>query len=79
MLQESFFVDSQAAIQALKGRTIKSKLVKDCIALLNELAKQTASVEINWIQAHVGHDRNELADKQAKLGSQGELREGSRE
>ena len=62
-----FFIVSQGAMQALKGRTIKSKLVKDCIALLNKLAKKTASVEISCIQAHVGHDGNELADEQAKL------------
>ena len=63
----------------LKGRTIKYKLVKDCIALLNELAEQTTSIEINWIEAHIGHDGNKLADKQAKLWSQNDFREGEQD
>ena len=64
------FVDSQAAILALKNSEVRSKTVEDAIGSLNKLARKTRSVQIVWIPAHKGHQGNERADCLAKMGSE---------
>jgi ribonuclease HI len=60
--------DSKAAIGALAGNIIKSKLVSDTIKELHKLSSR-AKLSINWIKAHVGHEGNEEADRLAKEGT----------
>jgi ribonuclease HI len=60
--------DSKAAIGALAGNVIRSKLVSDTIKELNKLGSR-AKLAINWIKAHVGHEGNEEADRLAKEGT----------
>jgi ribonuclease HI len=60
--------DSKAALQAIDGLVTSSKLVKDCMNVLNELQEQT-KVTIHWTKAHVGHEGNERADQLAKQGT----------
>ena len=61
-----FFVDSQAALQALNKKDITSRLVGDTVHNLNLIP---GKVRLVWIKAHVGHDGNEKADGLAKLGT----------
>ena len=62
------YCDSQAAIKAISNNKIKTKLVKECVDLLNEVS-QTNHIKLKWIKAHVGHVGNEHADKCAKEGA----------
>ena len=64
----TFFSDSQAAISALAGFQIKSKLVENCIDQLNQLGS-TCDVTIKYVKAHCGIEQNEIADKLAKQGT----------
>ena len=64
-----FFLDSKAALQALKSNTCKAQTVKDTHDALNDLAAQTKLVRLTWIKVHIGLDGNELANKRAKLGT----------
>jgi len=63
-----FFVDSQAALLALKSTTVDSLTVQNCIDSLNELGLKMC-VTLCWVKAHVGHELNEIADDLAKAGS----------
>ena len=63
------FSDSQAALRALSGHIIKSKVVLNCIESLNTLAADR-KVTLRWVKAHVGHVGNERADMLAKEGSE---------
>ena len=64
----TFFIDSQAAILALVGHTFTSRTVKECFDVICKLAN-THTVTLSWVKAHAGHELNELADEQAKLGT----------
>ena len=64
-----FFVDSQAAIQAVGNAFISSRAVANAVDRLNELAECAKRVTINWIPAHKGHAGNERADDLAKWGT----------
>ena len=57
--------DSQAAIQAITGRTVSSKTVNECQTVLASV-KETMQVRIDWIKGHVDHPGNEAADALAK-------------
>ena len=61
--------DSQAAIQALSSRMVKSRTVKNALDSLSKIP-DFISVEIRWIKAHVGHLGNEEADRLAKEGAE---------
>ena len=63
------FVDSQAAIQALGGSAVRSRVVGEAISALNELATLAKRVSIVWIPAHRGHFGNSTADDLAKKGA----------
>ena len=63
------FVDSQAALLALKASSIMSALVLDTKKALNELAMKVRRLTLVWIRAHVGHEGNEHADDLAKQGT----------
>ena len=63
-----FFLDSQAALQALKSKTCKMQTVKDTQDVLNALASQTKQIRLTWVKVHTGLDRNKLADDYVKLG-----------
>ena len=64
-----FFIDSQAAILALKNPTVSSNQVKLAKRELNTLGLR-AAITLCWTKAHVGTLGNELADQQAKQGGQ---------
>ena len=63
------FVDSQAALLALNSMMIASKKVAETIRELNLLAHQCKSVQLVWTKAHVDTPSIELADKEAKAGT----------
>jgi ribonuclease HI len=67
--QIDIVTDSKSALLALDALTTNSKLVKDCMAMLEKLQTKV-KVSIHWIKAHVGHEGNEKADQLAKLGTQ---------
>ena len=64
----TIFSDSQAAIAALAGFRVRSKVVSNCINALNELGS-TTTIVIKYVKAHCGIDQNERADQLAKLGT----------
>lgn len=66
----SIYVDSQAALQSLRSRTVRSKLVKETRATINNLAKDNKEVNLKWIKAHHSHSGNEAADEQARKGGE---------
>ena len=57
--------DSQAAIQAITGRTVSTKTVSECQMVLASV-KETMQVRIDWIKGHADHPGNEAADALAK-------------
>ena len=61
----TFYVDSQAAMNALAAATVSSKLVLQTIQQLNQL---THAVNFVWVEAHRGTEGNEHADELAKEG-----------
>ena len=67
------YSDSQAAILALDKNEINSQLVKDTIQIWELITNRNIHVTLSWIKAHVGHEGNELADTQAKLGASREI------
>lgn len=64
----SFFVDSQAAIMALRSNNIRSKVVSNCHKELDALCEQH-KVTICWVPGHKGIEGNEKADELAKRGA----------
>ena len=64
-----FFIDSQAAIQALGNPCVRSKAVGQAIDSLNNLSSKATRVSLVWIPAHKGHFGNTLADDLAKRGA----------
>ena len=64
-----FFVDSQAALLALRNPMVRSLTVKQAIENLNKLSKRATRVTLCWIPAHAGHFGNSEADDLAKEGT----------
>ena len=62
-------VDSQAALKALSGNSIKSETVRRTIQELSTLGFDIPRLTLAWIKAHVGYEGNELADHAAKQGA----------
>ena len=62
------FSDSQAALQALQSNTCTANTTKLTHEALNVLGASAKQLRLTWVNAHVGLDGNELADKYAKLG-----------
>lgn len=62
------FSDSQAALAALKSYTCTSKLVWECVTLLQEMS-MTNTVNLFWVPGHCGIEGNEIADELARNGS----------
>jgi len=61
--------DSQAAVRALGAYVLKSKLVHECLELLQELALNN-DLTIMWVPGHEGIVGNETADALARKGSE---------
>ena len=62
-------VDSQAALKALRGNSIKSETVRRTIQELSTLGFDIPRLTLALIKAHVGYEGNELADHAAKQGA----------
>lgn len=60
--------DSQATLNALLKPKIRSKLVLECIEILNKLA-ETREVSLLWTPAHSNIRGNERADELANMGA----------
>ena len=65
----SFFIDSQAAIKALKTGNIRSKVVSSCHKELLALREQH-NINLCWMPGHKNILGNEKADELAKRGAQ---------
>jgi ribonuclease HI len=61
--------DSQAAIEALDGHQITSKLIWDCHQSLTQLAIHNR-VQLIWVPGHEGIVGKETADQLARTGSE---------
>ena len=60
-LNVAFFIDSQAAILALRSHTTHSKIINECKAKLSEFSKSN-TCSIIWVPGHHGVPGNEQAD-----------------
>ncbi|XP_074114897.1 uncharacterized protein LOC141537672 [Cotesia typhae] len=60
--------DSCAALRALEQIEVSSRLVRNCIVSLNELAKHNR-VKLLWIPGHSGNAGNDKANELAKTGA----------
>ena len=63
----TIYVDSQAALKAVKSHTINSKAVHDCKTALNDIRQ---IVGLCWVPGHNDIEGNEIADELARGGSQ---------
>ena len=63
-----FYIDSQAAILALMGDTVKSKWVMKTMEKVHELGTSN-QVWLSWVKAHNNFAPNEKADELAKAGA----------
>jgi len=57
--------DSKITLFSLKNAKIRKYLIKEIRRKTTDLEKETWHIDFTWIKAHVGHSRNELADKLA--------------
>lgn len=64
----TIFSDSQAAVRALAGHHMNSRLTLECSRLLNKLSEANR-VTLQWIPGHKGHTGNETADALARSAS----------
>ena len=62
------YIDSQAAVKALDSAVIRSRLVRICKSLLNEISRANA-VTLCWVPGHMDIKGNEKADELARKGS----------
>ena len=63
------FSDSLSSLQALEATEIKNQVVLDTFNALNDLGRSTR-LELRWIKAHNNYKGNEIADQEAKLGTE---------
>ena len=61
----NIFSDSQSALQSLFADTIKTSSIASCVNALNVLGSR-CSVNLYWVQAHIGVKGNEEADRIAR-------------
>ena len=64
----TLYVDSQAALKALKGHFVKSRLVSDCKKALRRLMGNY-HIRLCWVPGHCEIMGNEVADELARNGS----------
>lgn len=62
------YSDSQATLKALQSHCFTSKLLIECLQVINELSEKNEIV-IHWVPGHNGIIGNEIADDMAKTGS----------
>ncbi|KAG5685145.1 hypothetical protein PVAND_014338 [Polypedilum vanderplanki] len=63
-----FCVDSQSPLLSLRSNKFQSKLVFECVGLLNSLARDN-DVTLVWVPGHSDISGNEKVDELARLGS----------
>ena len=56
------YIDSQAAVKALDSAVIRSRLVRTCKSLLNEISRANA-VTLCWVPGHIDIEGNERANE----------------
>ncbi|XP_048486450.1 uncharacterized protein LOC125490643 [Plutella xylostella] len=61
--------DSQAALKALTSAEVNSKLIMECILILNKIGANNR-VTLRWVPGHCGINGNEEADELARLGAE---------
>jgi len=60
------YTDSRIALESLKKRKSHKHLIEKIRRKVIELERQNWKIEFNSIEAHAGHQGNELADEFAK-------------
>ena len=68
----TIMTDCQTAIKAMNNLHTRSRLVQETRKEMNELVKTGRVTEVHWIRAHKGYLGNEIADRIAKEGAEGE-------
>ncbi|KAF4662048.1 hypothetical protein FOL47_006411, partial [Perkinsus chesapeaki] len=66
----SIFLDSRAAILAVKGER-ETELIRRIRRLIDNIAAKGRAIEINWTKGHGGNPPNEAADWAANYGRRG--------
>ena len=64
----TIYVDSQAALKALTGHSVKSRLVSECKESLRGLVGNY-EIKLCWVPGHCDIEGNEVADELARYGS----------
>ena len=68
-------VDSQAALKALKAKTLRSRITKETIESIQRAKEDGTEIILSWVRAHAGHGGNEEADKLAREASLGVIKQ----